>query len=285
MSIPKPIGDKNFLQKRIPQNPRFENTHSTLDTGTILVQHGQMVHKYSTGRSQFTTTNVNTNMSPGLKDDHSYYGRIRASEFLQKVIPFPNTSPLRGLSPMLPSESSPSPQSPPFLIVDVREGEVPFQLPGAVRYNLAQLNHSTMPFPISMFKTMKHPEGIFYLVDDHEDLLCSGHNHNANRFVEKGVARVYVLNKGLANLMEKFGEVVTSWMQGVPLEDVHSMLELKVNQYRLQRGVVHGSQTSCCSSRMSESGVDGVRKTKGLSSSLAKSNHPGNESFTQKAWK
>jgi len=184
------------LQQRVPQNPKYENVRSTLDTGSS-------VNKWKAS---------NADAKP-KKDE--YFKRIRGSQLIELMDEEDieeesvynigvdeseeNRTAVHTAEEVDPSEAL-------FLLLDIRSEEDfnTGHIRMAIHYPHTQLHHATNYFTSEIYRYKNRPDRMIVLYGDDDKSAAAA----ATLFVEKGVDNVFVLTGGLSKFVVKFEEYI-----------------------------------------------------------------------------
>jgi rhodanese-related sulfurtransferase len=172
MSIPRPIGDKHILDKKVPRNPRYENVGPVLDTGynvkKFLEKHALHMH------ARFR------------KEEH--FRRIKRSSLAQIL-----------------QSAQPDGE---IMLFDLRSADeyTACHITGAQSFPAATAHHSVNNTPPSMMQFINKENKMIVFYDTDEKVA----SQTANGFYERNVENIYVLTGGFPEFGDMYPELLSA---------------------------------------------------------------------------
>ncbi|ESS68407.1 testis specific, 14 [Trypanosoma cruzi] len=200
MSVREAIGEKNFLLRRTPANPKYENVKAVVESG-MTAEVARLMKR----------TGANTERHLG-----ECFLRIRPKTLAEYILLLKRQEEAKSMGnsdggfahPMdeyrLPNARPPK----EYLILDVRSEEDyrTCHIEGSLHYPKRRLVHATNPFLPEMFE-FKNKDNKCIVLYDLEEELTVGQSVGKILF-EKGVDNLAVLTGGLREFVQDYASLI-----------------------------------------------------------------------------
>ncbi|RNF18739.1 testis specific, 14 [Trypanosoma conorhini] len=247
MSVREAIGEKDFLLRRTPANPKYENVKAvvesglTLEVARLMKRAGPNIRRHTGESFLRMRPNVLAEYILRLKkQEEAKNGRESDGGFAYPMDEYK------------PSNAKPEKE---YLILDVRSEEEykACHIEGALHYPKRRMVHAINPLLPEMFE-FKNKENKYIVVYDIEEELTVGQSVAMILF-EKGIDNVVVLTGGLREFVQDYASLIVG-QSPVPIIPRDTRLQKRAEALSTARSETQRSVLS--------------HKPKSLSNSLAK---------------
>ncbi|RNF00382.1 testis specific, 14 [Trypanosoma rangeli] len=247
MSVRETIGEKDFLLRRTPANPKYEKVKAVVESG-LTVEVAQFMKRAACNVRRYAGESF-LRMHPNVLAE--YISKLKRQEERKKGC----ESDGGFLHPM---DEYMSPNVRPekeYLILDVRSEEEykACHIEGALHYPKRRMLHAINPLLPEMFE-FKNKENKYIVVYDTEEELTVGQSVGTVLF-EKGLDNVVVLTGGLREFVQDYSFLIVG-KSPVPIVPRDTRLQKRAEAISAARSETQRSAFS--------------HKPKSLSNSLAK---------------
>ncbi|EEY70422.1 sporangia induced conserved hypothetical protein [Phytophthora infestans T30-4] len=278
----KPKAPLSIMEKRIPQNPKYKNTQSKIDSGTTVNKVRLISHKEFLKRRDETFRRITCRCLAELFNEYEDTGGASQPEMVARMVKGPNGDftmervPVgednqESCGPRIVSYEADEKEDydAPYLVLDTRSKEefAANRIHRAKNYPTTFLNRDVLLPEMHQFKNQDSKLIIIYDLDDKTVA------QTAHTLVQRGFDNIYVLTGGLLDFADEYPEHI----EGTPLPPKPVDLAKKNTKRDVHRG------SSALSSTRSVRGVATRRKGTPSDVSSVMSNLSVAESVISKA--
>jgi centrosomal protein CEP41 len=210
MSVKKPIGDPNILQKKLVQNAKYEGVGSTVDTGitvnvtkalkdnevSIKQQQGELFRRM---RPSSLANLLAKKIQQAQMEEQLQNLSLEDQQHLRMAMG-QNDMPDFPLPPRVPPKD--------VLLLDLRERDQfeKCHIGSAISYEASYLSRAMNQFTREILSYKNKPNSIIVLYDLEEEIVVA--RKAANVFVERGFENIVILSGGLKEFVQEHSALI-----------------------------------------------------------------------------